>query len=173
MVKAARPKQWAKNILIFVPLLTSMRIFQIPMVALAPCAFISFSCCSSAIYIINDLSDLAADRAHRTNGSAHLRLAGYRSPGALMSAGLITLALAVAWFALPRSVLVMLLIYTATTLAYSIVIKSRLMVDVLVLAVLYCMRVITGNLSTGIPISEWLLAFALFFFLSGTGQKVC
>jgi len=167
MVKALRPQQWVKNILVFLPLLTSMRIFDVSMFALALAAFIPFCCCSSAIYIINDLGDLAADRAHtqkrrRAFASGGLPLAW----GPPMSAVLLALSLLIAWFTLPGTFLAVLLTYVVATLAYSFVVKTRLMADALLLAVLYCLRIIAGNFATGIPISEWLLAFSLFFFLS-------
>ena len=167
MVRALRPRQWIKNLLVFVPLLTSMQILETSQVALGLAAFASFCCCASAIYVINDLVDLAADRVHeekrgRPFASGRLPLAW----GPPMSAGLMIAGLLVAWLALPPPFLFVLASYAGASLAYSFFIKSRLMADVLLLAILYAMRVIAGNWATGIPISEWLLGFSLFFFLS-------
>jgi 4-hydroxybenzoate polyprenyltransferase/phosphoserine phosphatase len=167
MAKALRPSQWIKNLLVFVPLLTSMQILDPSRVALGIAAFVSFCCCASSIYIINDLVDVAADRLHdekrrRPFASGSLPL-GWGPP---MSAALLAAGLLLAWVTLPPIFLVVLAIYAAATLAYSFYIKSRLMADVLLLAILYAMRVFAGNAATSIPISEWLLGFSLFFFLS-------
>jgi len=165
--RAMRPRQWVKNLLVFVPLVASMQIFDANRFALSFAAFGSFCCCASAIYIINDLVDLAADRAHpdkrsRPFASGNLALVW----GPWMSAAMLFASGLISWIALPPRFLFVLVIYVVITLAYSFGLKSRLMVDVIVLANLYGMRLLAGNVATGIPISEWLLSFSLFFFLS-------
>lgn len=167
VLKALRPRQWVKNLLVFVPLLTSMTVFDATRVGQALAGFVAFCCCASAIYLINDLLDLAADRAHpekrrRPFAAGTLPLAW----GPPMAALLLSLALLIAWLALPALFLTILAAYVLATTAYSLVIKSRLMADVLLLAVLYAMRIVAGGWATEIPISEWLIGFSLFFFLS-------
>jgi len=165
--RALRPHQWTKNALIFVPLVTAQRIFD-PMALLAATwAALAFSLCASAIYVVNDLADLAADRSHpakrrRPFASGQLPLS-WGPPLVLI---LLAVAFTVATLALPLAFQVVLAAYLALTLSYSFIIKSRLMADVLVLAGLYTIRIFAGGVATGIPISEWLIGFSMFLFLS-------
>lgn len=166
-VKALRPQQWAKNALIFVPVLTGHRLSDPSALLAALAAFVAFSLCASAIYVVNDLVDLSADRAHaekrrRPFASGALPLAW----GPPMALGLLLLAFGVAATSLPPGFLVVLLGYLLLTTLYSLFIKSRLMVDVLALALLYSVRIFAGGVATTIPISEWLIGFSMFFFLS-------
>ena len=128
----------------------------------------AFSMCASAGYVFNDLLDVEADRAHRTKrrrpfASGDLPVI-YGPPLFLaLIAGSFGLSLAAQ---LPLSFLGMLAIYFAATLTYSFVLKSKMMVDVVVLAWLYTHRVLAGGLATNVPISAWLLAFSMFMFCS-------
>jgi 4-hydroxybenzoate polyprenyltransferase len=117
--------------------------------------------------VVNDLLDLAADRDHpekrrRPFASGQLPLAW----GPPMAGTLVVISLLIAWLTLPWSFLVVLATYTTATLAYSFLVKSRLMADVLLLASLYTLRILAGSQATGIQMTEWILGFSLFFFLS-------
>jgi 4-hydroxybenzoate polyprenyltransferase/phosphoserine phosphatase len=165
--KALRPHQWAKNALIFVPVITGQKIFEASAILSALLAFVAFSLCASAIYLVNDLTDLTADREHaekrrRPFASGQLPLAW----GPPMVAVLLTVSFAIAAMALPLGFLAVLSLYLILTTLYSLVFKSRLMVDVLVLALLYSLRIFAGGVATEIVISEWLIGFSMFFFLS-------
>jgi 4-hydroxybenzoate polyprenyltransferase len=165
--KALRPHQWAKNVLIFVPLITGHKIFEAAELIAASLAFVAFSLCASAIYLVNDLADLADDREHtekrrRPFASGRLPL----SWGPPMIAALLLTSFAIAGLALPLPFLAVLSLYLGLTTLYSLVIKSRLMVDVLTLASLYSLRIFAGGVATKIVISEWLIGFSMFFFLS-------
>ncbi|MGE3819425.1 MAG: UbiA family prenyltransferase [Isosphaeraceae bacterium] len=166
-LRALRPHQWAKNALIFVPLLTSQHLADPLALVSATAAFVAFSLCASAIYVVNDLVDLASDRAHpekrgRPFASGALPLAS----GPPMALGLLLGSFGLAAATLPAEFLVVLAGYLLLTTLYSLVIKSRLMVDVLALALLYSVRIFAGGIATAIPISEWLIGFSTFFFLS-------
>ena len=165
--KAMRPHQWAKNALIFVPVITGQKILDARAVTAALLAFVAFSFCASAIYLVNDLTDLAADREHaekrrRPFASGRLPLAW----GPPMVAVLLTVSFAIAGMALPLGFLAVMSLYLALTTLYTFVIKSHLMVDVLALAILYSLRILAGGAATDIVISEWLIVFSMFFFLS-------
>ena len=165
--KAMRPHQWAKNGLIFVPVLTGHKIFDAGAMTAASLAFVAFSLCASAIYLVNDLTDLAVDREHaekrrRPFASGRLPL----SWGPPMMAVLLASSFAIAGLMLPLSFLAVLSLYLVLTTLYSFIIKSRLMVDVLTLASLYSLRIFAGGVATNIVISEWLIGFSMFFFLS-------
>jgi 4-hydroxybenzoate polyprenyltransferase len=166
MLKAIRLHQWVKNLLIFLPLLLAheLRAAQLLQTALA---FLAFSLCASATYIANDLLDMEADRHHprkrlRPFAAGDLSV----TAGAALSAGLLAAGLAIGAGLLPTAFLGWLLLYVATTLAYSLYVKRIVLADVLVLSGLYTLRLLAGASATDVPISPWLGAFALFLFLS-------
>jgi len=178
-LKAIRLHQWAKNVLIFLPLLLAHAWIPGPIVA-AALAFLSFSLCASATYIVNDLLDLEADRQHprkrlRPFASGDLSaLSGVVIVVFFLAASLV-LALLVprAIAALspqvsikPHYFLFWLGIYLVTTLAYSLRFKRSVLVDVIVLSGLYTIRIIAGSAATGVALSTWLGGFSIFFFLS-------
>ncbi len=183
-LKAIRVHQWAKNTLVFLPPLLAHERSPNTVVG-AVAAFFSLSFCASATYIINDLLDIEADRKHPRKRNRPFA-AGDLSPvtglaivaGFLAIAVVLGIALPYLFAALPgfqgvREVLpkpfgflLWLGIYTATTLAYSFRLKRVVLVDVLVLSGLYTIRIIAGSTATGVGISPWLAAFAIFFFLA-------
>ncbi len=179
-LKAIRLHQWAKNALLFVPLLLAHQ-WHLRTFGGAITAFFSFGMCASATYIINDLLDLEADRRHprkrrRPFAAGDLSgIAGVVVVGLLML-GALVLALAVphvfnalpgtAVLANPYSFLGWLGLYTVVTLSYSPYLKRKLLLDVFVLSGLYTVRIMAGSAATGIPMSPWLAGFGVFFFLS-------
>jgi len=163
--KLFRVHQWAKNALVFVPLVTSQH-FDITSVYHAVVAFIAFSLCASAVYVLNDMVDLAADRAHPSkkrrplaSGAISLWSAIPWVPVLLICS--ILLAISVSW-----TFLAALLAYLALTTAYSFYLKRKFLLDVVALAMLYSTRVLGGAVAIGASVSEWLLAFSMFIFTS-------
>ncbi len=161
--KALRVHQWAKNALIFVPLVTSQS-FTLPAFATSALAFVSFSLCASAIYILNDLADLNADRRHKTKcrrpfASGTLSI----TQGAVLFPALLAAAFITSSF-LPLNFTVILFAYLALTTAYTFSIKRMMVADVITLSFLYTMRVWAGALAIDVFISEWLIAFSIFIF---------
>ncbi|GAB4368662.1 MAG: UbiA family prenyltransferase [Acidobacteriota bacterium] len=167
LVRALRPHQWAKNTLLFLPVVLADEGIRLINVVHAAYGFAAFCLVASAGYVLNDLVDVDADRAHRTK--RHRPFASGDLPIALgppLFAVLVLAAFAVSALLLPGLFAAMLAVYFAASLAYTFYLKSKVMVDVLVLAMLYTHRVLSGGVATGIPISAWLLAFSMFFFLS-------
>lgn len=165
-LKALRLHQWLKNLLIFVPLLAAHAWEDVGLVMQAVMAFFAFSLCASAVYVLNDLLDLESDRQHvrkRRRPFASGRIPIWH--GVVLIPVLLVAAFALAW-QLPLYFLAVLLGYAAATLAYSVVLKRQVIVDVLLLAGLYTTRVIAGGAATAIVPSFWLLAFSMFLFLS-------
>ena len=166
VVKALRPHQWAKNVLLFAPLVLAHTLAVGPIVT-ALLAFIAFSLCASSVYVVNDLLDIESDRKHPTKRNrpfASGRLSVPHGPalaGSLLLAGV---GLAVA--ALPWEFVGALGLYLVLTSLYSFWLKRKLIVDVLLLAGLYTLRIIAGGLATGTAVSEWLMAFSVFLFTS-------
>lgn len=163
-IKVMRPHQWAKNGLVFIPLLAAHAFGWLPLLK-ALIAFVAFSACASSVYILNDLLDVSADRAHPTKRRRPFA-AGDISPvsGAVMAPALLLIAFLLA-FTLPAAFPEVLALYYVATSAYSFILKRKLMIDVVTLAGLYTVRLVGGGAATSLPISEWLLAFAIFIFL--------
>jgi 4-hydroxybenzoate polyprenyltransferase len=164
MWRLLRPHQWAKNALLGVAVLTA---HQFTWVSLwAALGAVAFSACASAAYIFNDLVDLQADRDHpskrmRPFASGEVSFAEGATVGCLCLAFAIAIAAAISW-----RFLGVLVLYFALTIAYSLVLKRKLLVDVITLAILYTIRVVAGAVAIRAPMSEWLLTFSLFIFLS-------
>lgn len=165
-LKALRVHQWVKNLLIFLPLLLAHQITRLPLLNEALIAFLAFSLCASSVYLLNDLLDLEADRQHprkreRPFASGRIDL----RHGFAVSLLLLAASFAVAW-QLPLRFVAVLGAYYLCTLVYSVHLKRLALVDVLMLAALYTLRIVAGAAATGILPSFWLLAFGMSVFLS-------
>ncbi|AMN46942.1 hypothetical protein ACG33_07495 [Steroidobacter denitrificans] len=166
-MRACRLHQWLKNLLIFVPLMAAHELTDPAQLLQGALAFLCFGMCASSVYILNDLLDLADDRHHRTK---RLRpfAAGRLSikNGLLVFPLLLAAAFSVAWIFLPWQFTGVMAAYYLLTQAYSLSLKRRMAVDVIVLAALYTMRIIAGGAAFTLPLSFWTLAFSTFMFLS-------
>lgn len=165
MVRSLRPHQWAKNVLILVPMMAA-HLHDLTHAVQSVLALIAFCLCASSVYVLNDLLDLPADRIHprkcrRPFASGELSIA----TGLVMAPVLLAAATAVA-AALPAKFQLVFGTYYAVTASYSLVLKGIVLVDALVLAGLYTLRIIAGAAATEVPLSFWLLLFAIFLFLS-------
>lgn len=165
-VRGLRVHQWVKNVLVFIPLFTSHHLSDVRAIKAAVTLFFAFCTCASVIYIMNDLLDLPADRSHPTksrrpfaSGDLSILQAGVLA--ILFAAISIVLALF-----LPLPARLILAFYFVLTSLYSLILKRKLILDVLTLASLYTVRIFAGGLATHIRISGWLITFSLFFFLS-------
>ena len=166
-LKAIRLHQWVKNFLIFVPLILAHKITEVEPVIVTGWAFLAFSLCSSGSYILNDLIDLESDRKHpikqfRPFAAGMLPI----STGLLFVPLLIGGGFVIAVFLLPVLFAAALGLYTVITTAYSFYLKRIVVLDVIVLAGLYTLRILSGAAAIDISISPWLLSFSMFFFLS-------
>jgi 4-hydroxybenzoate polyprenyltransferase/phosphoserine phosphatase len=164
LIRACRPHQWAKNLLILLPVLTSREFGNLPASLLA---LLCFSLTASAIYIVNDLMDLPSDRIHpRKRNRPFASGAATAAQGLAVSAGLLAVAVFMAMMLLPLGFLWVLLVYLLLTTLYSVSLKRKMMVDVIALASLYTLRIVAGSTATGIVLSPWLLVFSMFLFFS-------
>jgi len=157
--------------LVFVPVAASHQIANLRLEWQAALAFLALSFCASALYIVNDLMDLQADRLHPHKRRRPLASGALDVNAGLALAILLIVASAVcAWF-LPLQAQLLLLVYAAASLTYSLRLKRLLFVDVVSLALFYVLRVLYGGAATGIKISVWTLAFSLFLFTSLATMK--
>jgi len=166
-LKAIRIHQWAKNVLVFVPLFTSHSLFKPDAVVSALIAYFSFCTVASATYLLNDLLDLESDRKHSIKKYRPLAagkmsmLQGILTGIVLLSTGIILTILYLNMY-----FLLVLLIYLTLTILYSFILKHVQTADVISLASLFTLRVIAGAVVIGVPLSFWLLCFSMFLFLS-------
>lgn len=165
-LKAIRLHQWLKNVLVFVPLIASHRFLETGAIVSSAAAFVAFGLCASGVYVLNDLLDLPSDRLHPRKRNRPFAAGTLPLLHGLAAAPLLTLAAFA--LALSTSGLFALILfgYYAMTLAYSLRLKRVVMVDVVLLAALYTIRIIGGAVAIGTGLSFWLLAFSMFLFLS-------
>jgi 4-hydroxybenzoate polyprenyltransferase len=163
--RALRVHQWAKNVLIFLPLILAHAL-NVGVLLQSALAFLSFSLVASSTYIVNDVLDLAADRVHprkrrRPFAAGDLSvIAGFCVAIVLFAAGVaISLPMAPSFTS-------WLLIYCVVTLAYSLYFKRIVIVDVIILSALYTLRILAGAAAARVPISDWMAGFSIFFFFS-------
>lgn len=169
LLRAARPYQWVKNLLVFVPIVTAHAIADLAAWGSAVLAALAFSLVASGIYVINDLSDLDADRRHPrkrhrplASGAAPIRAALAMPPALLLAGGAL---------ALGAGVLPLVALYAAVSIGYSMWLKRFPLIDMFVLAGLYTIRLYAGGEATGYHVSAWLLGFSSFFFLGLAAVK--
>lgn len=174
LIRALRPHQWAKNVLLGVPLLTSHRIGDTTALVNFALAFIAFSLIASSIYIINDLLDLPSDRAHPTKHRRPFASGALSIPtGILLAAALLVGGLGLGTLGVSVPFGGMLIFYVAVTTLYSTVLKRMLLLDVYMLAGLFTLRILAGAVAEEVRPSEWLLAFSMFIFTSLAMVKRC
>lgn len=167
LVKQLRPHQWSKNALVLLPALLAPGLPRLDLLGQGALGAVAFSLCASAGYVLNDLLDLEADRAHPTKCSrpfASGALPTFLGPP--LGLGLVAVSFGMSFYYLPPRFLVMLALYLGGTVAYSLQLKKLLLIDVLVLAALYAHRVLAGGVATQLPVSEWLIGFSIFLFTS-------
>jgi 4-hydroxybenzoate polyprenyltransferase len=165
-LRALRPHQWTKNLLVFVPLVGAHRWNDPQALADTALAFVAWCIAASAMYVVNDLLDVEADRAHPYKRSRPFASGALsRNAGWTMAVGLAAIGAVIA-LQLPASFRAWLAAYVVLALAYSLHLKRVVLVDVLLLALLYNLRIFGGGAAAGIFVSEWLIGFATFFFLS-------
>jgi 4-hydroxybenzoate polyprenyltransferase len=165
-VSAIRVHQWVKNLLIFVPILTSHRFLHADLLLQAVIAFFAMSLCASSVYVVNDLADIDADREHPSKRQRPLASGRLPIPAALLAApALFGLGVALSLFLAPTATAILCL-YTLVSTLYTFLLKKKLLADVITLSLLYTLRIIEGGAATSLLVSPWLFAFSLFTFMS-------
>jgi 4-hydroxybenzoate polyprenyltransferase/3-deoxy-D-manno-octulosonate 8-phosphate phosphatase KdsC-like HAD superfamily phosphatase len=166
LAKALRVHQWLKNALVFLPLLLAHQWGNAEAILGSLVAAVSFSCCASGVYLLNDLLDLEADRQHPrkrkrpcASGELPLTIAMGLAPI------LFVLGFLIAGLASP-SFMAILALYLLLTTAYSFRLKALALVDIILLAILYTIRIVGGGVAAGVTVSQWLLGLSMFLFLS-------
>lgn len=165
LLKAIRVHQWAKNALVFLPLLLS-HVLTTRRLLDAVLAFACFSLTASATYIVNDLLDIEADRRHARKQARPFAAGDLTAAQGLGVVALFLLLVGAGIAVLPLAFYGWLLVYIVTTFSYTAYLKSVALVDVLILSGLYTLRLLAGAAATHCTISHWLAGFSIFLFLS-------
>ncbi len=165
LVRALRPHQWVKNVLLFLPLLAA-QLFALGPWLMALAGAVAFSFGASAIYIVNDLLDLEADRRHPTKRNRPFAAGRVPIRVGMVTAGALALVALGIGAAIGPAFLGVLVFYMVLSLAYSLRLKRARWVDVATLATLYTLRAVAGAVAAEVPASGWLIAFIWPIFLT-------
>jgi 4-hydroxybenzoate polyprenyltransferase/phosphoglycolate phosphatase-like HAD superfamily hydrolase len=164
--KALRLHQWAKNFLIFVPAVLGMKITDPGTMATCAIALLLLGLMASGTYIINDILDLKADRAHHSKHLRPLASGQIKLWQGFLVAPLMIIGGFVGGVLLSPAFAATMLSYLVITLTYSLMLKRMPLIDTLTLAFLYTLRLIMGAVLTGVVLSQWLIVFSMFLFVS-------
>ncbi len=162
LLTAMRPRQWAKNALVVAPLLPAARQVDATALGGALVAFLMFCAASSAVYLVNDVCDRTADRAHPVKCRRPIA-AGSVTPSAalVLAAGLLVTALALAVSRGPQLLLV-LLVYVGVQAAYCLGLKHEPVLELASVTSGFLLRAVAGGVAAGIALSDWFLVSAAF-----------
>lgn len=170
MFRAMRPHQWLKNMLLFLPVLAAHALTLVTL-GQVMLGILSFSLVASSVYLLNDLLDLEADRAHPRKCRRPLASGALPIKTGMAMVPLLLIGGGLAAAFLPPVFALVLIGYYALTISYSLWLKRKAIVDICALAALYALRVMAGAAAVGISLSVWLLAFSAFLFFSLAAVK--
>lgn len=165
-IKALRLHQWAKNLLLFIPALLTVSETPLQNLLMCTIGFIVMGIAASATYLINDLADLPSDRRHKSKSRRPFASGSLSLKDGLKAIPLMLTFSLISAFVISPGFFGMLMLYLVVTLSYSFSLKRVALLDVVVLATLYTLRLFMGMVLVGVGSSPWLLSFALFFFFS-------
>ncbi|MDR1432332.1 MAG: decaprenyl-phosphate phosphoribosyltransferase [Propionibacteriaceae bacterium] len=161
-LRALRPKQWVKNILVFTAPLAAGRLTDLPVLGACALAFATFCLISSSVYLINDVRDAEADRQHPRKRFRPIAAKELAVKPALALAALLGLAaLGLAWMVAPL-LFVTIAFYWVLQIGYSIFLKHQPILDLAVVAAGFLLRAVAGGVASGVPLSQWFLLVASF-----------
>ncbi|MBU0513081.1 MAG: decaprenyl-phosphate phosphoribosyltransferase, partial [Chloroflexi bacterium] len=168
-----RTRQWAKNVFLFVGLIFDRKLTNIPALFHIVAGTIVFSLLASAVYIINDIADVEADRQHPTKRNRPIAAGKLPIPIAWAAAALLLLVMLPAAYLLSPTFAFIALIYLLLNLGYSKWLKHIVLLDVIILASFYVMRVAAGVVIIEVErFSPWLYIFTIFLaLLIGIGKR--
>ncbi|MDK2806951.1 MAG: hypothetical protein PWQ94_2115 [Thermoanaerobacterium sp.] len=173
LIKLMRPKQWIKNVFVLAALIFSKRMFDVLSLKEALFAFILFCGISSSVYIINDIADIENDRKHPKKKLRPLPSGLIKKRHAAILFFILVLTSSVLSFLINVNFSIIVLSYFIINLAYTFYLKNIIIIDVMVIAVGFVLRVIAGAEAIGVASSPWLLLCTLLLslFLAITKRK--
>lgn len=167
--RALRVGQWAKNLLVFAPMLAAHNFLDLGKWAAGAVCAACFCLCASGAYLLNDILDREHDRSHPHKRIRPIAAGELQLPVAMCASVLLPCAgLALSWSlgALPG-----LAFYYFLTVLYSLRLRGIVIIDILTLACLYCLRIFVGGQVTAVPVSMWMAAFGGVLFVSLAAAK--
>ncbi len=161
-LRAMRPKQWVKNVLVLAAPLASGRLFEPSVLVASLWAFVAFSLVSASIYLINDIRDVEADRLHpkkrfRPIAAGELRPSAAYMLAAVCLAGSLSLGF---WVNVMLGAT--LVVYWVLQVGYSLFLKHQPIIDLAMVAAGFLLRAVAGGVASGLPLSQWFLLVASF-----------
>ncbi len=170
LLRTMRPRQWVKNVLVLAAPFASRDIIELDVITAVTLAFVAFSLAASGVYLVNDVKDVEADRAHPTKRLRPIA-AGIVAPRVAMVAAVVLFAvsLGVSWLASDQ-LLVVTAVYIAVQLSYCFWLKHQPVVDIAIVASGFLIRAIAGGAAAEIALSQWFLlvaAFGSLFMVAG------
>jgi decaprenyl-phosphate phosphoribosyltransferase len=169
-VRAMRPRQWVKNLLVLAAPLAAGRLFEPAVIKGTALAFVAFCLISAAVYLVNDVRDVAEDRQHPTKRFRPIAAGELKPATALVLAAVLAACGLALGFLVSMPLGITMVVYVALQLLYSAYLKHLPVVDLAMVASAFLLRAIAGGVATGIPLSQWFLlvaAFGSFFMVAG------
>jgi 4-hydroxybenzoate polyprenyltransferase len=164
LLRSLRPLHWAKNLLVFAPVLLAHETSSAALLATL-LAFVAFSLLASGTYLLNDVRDREHDRSHPRKRFREIASGGVAPLTALIAATLLIASGVVIAASVSLELLWYLAGYALLSLTYSFFLKRRVFLDVLALSALWTIRVLAGGVAAGVEVSDWLLALSVFLFV--------
>lgn len=162
IIRAVRPRQWVKNVLVFAAPLAAGQVFDPWVIGQSVLAFISFCLVSASIYLINDARDVDVDRLHPKKRFRPIAAGEVSIPVALTVAGVaLAASLVLGWMTAPP-LAGTLAVYWVAQVVYSLFWKNQPIIDLAMVALGFLLRAIAGGVASGIPLSPWFLLVASF-----------
>jgi 4-hydroxybenzoate polyprenyltransferase len=165
-LNAFRPRHWLKNLLVFVPFFGLSRLYEPALLGRSVIVFIAFCCCASSGYLVNDLVDLSSDRNHPTKRLRPFAAGQLPLSYAVTMIPILIVLGCVLGLLVARLVVAILLLYCALALSYSLYAKRVVLLDVIILAGFYALRIAAGAAAVGLWLSGWVFAFSTLLFVS-------
>lgn len=162
MIVAMRPRQWAKNVLVFAAPLAAGQLFQADIFWPSIGAFVMFCLISSATYLVNDTKDRDSDREHPTKYKRPIAAGEIPVPLAISLAAVLAVVSLAGSFLIAPALAGVVLAYAILTLSYSLLLKHEPVIELVLLAMGFLLRAVAGGAASGLPISQWFLIVAGF-----------
>jgi decaprenyl-phosphate phosphoribosyltransferase len=170
LARTARPKQWAKNVLVFAAPFAAGKITHLHVLGASAVAFVAFCLAASAVYLINDVMDVDADRAHPRKRNRPIAAGIVPTRLALAIAVVLLIAALALSFSLTWRLGIVVGVYEAAQLGYCFGLKHEPVIDLCIVASGFLLRAIAGGVASNITLSQWFLlttAFGSLFMVSG------
>ncbi len=161
-IRAMRPRQWVKNVLVGAAPLAAGRLFEPGVVLDVVLAFVAYCLVSSAIYLVNDVHDVDEDRLHPRKRFRPIAAGELRPAAALVLAAITGVAGFAVGYAASIELCITLAVYVAVQIVYSVFLKHLPVVDLAIVASGFLLRAIAGGVASGIVLSQWFLLVASF-----------